>query len=233
MKRKTLTMILCLLTCLSLVGVGFASWVISAGDKEKVTGNIVVDTVTDNRIAITVTPVIATEKDIILNGPTGATTGWLTYSGEKTENLDVEFKCVVSYKAAGKKFAATSELKNPVVKFTEPENLDYTAAKGAGCFKLGGTDEKGYEISTLNVVDGKIEFTVTVKYEWGTAFGNKNPFAYYQSLNVTDDCGNAVNGDDAATWGDHAAYYLGLLDAIDNVGNKVAYNLTIQVEPAA
>ena len=42
-----------------------------------------------------------------------------------------------------------------------------------------------------------------------------------------------LNGDDDATWGDHAAYYLGLLDAIDNVGNKVAYNLTIQVEPAA
>lgn len=56
MKRKTMTMLLCLLTVLSIVGVGFASWVITAEATEIRTGNIVVDTVTDERLSIIVSP---------------------------------------------------------------------------------------------------------------------------------------------------------------------------------
>lgn len=40
MKRKTLTLTLSILACLALIGVGFASWIISAGKTETVTGNI-------------------------------------------------------------------------------------------------------------------------------------------------------------------------------------------------
>ena len=54
MKRKTLTLVLCLLTVMSLVGVGFASWVINANASEDVSGNIVVDTVSDERYNISV-----------------------------------------------------------------------------------------------------------------------------------------------------------------------------------
>ena len=53
MKRKTLTLTLSILACLALIGVGFASWVISAGKTETVTGNIVVDDVSDKRISLT------------------------------------------------------------------------------------------------------------------------------------------------------------------------------------
>ena len=52
MKRRSLTLVLCLLATLSLASVGFAAWVISAGDIENATGQINVDTVTDNRIMI-------------------------------------------------------------------------------------------------------------------------------------------------------------------------------------
>lgn len=232
MKRKSLTMILCLLTCLSLVGVGFAAWVISAGDKEVVTGNIVVDTVTDNRIELTVTPVSG--KDIILNGPAGAATGWLTYSGSQTEQLKVSFKCVVAYKS-GQTFTDASVLETPTATLAEPTgNTAYDKAKTNKCFALAsGTVDTlaftdGVNVSGLTVEDGKVVFTVTVAYVWGEIFGNDNPFTFYNAKDVSTDCGDAVNSNESATWGDHAAYYLGLLDAVDT--GSVAYNLTIQVD---
>ena len=54
MKRRTLTIVVGLLLTLSLVGVGFASWVISAKDEETIIGNVEVQTVTDRRLDITV-----------------------------------------------------------------------------------------------------------------------------------------------------------------------------------
>ena len=55
MKRKTMTLVLCLLAALALVSVGFASWVISADANKTVSGNIKVDTVEDKRLSADVT----------------------------------------------------------------------------------------------------------------------------------------------------------------------------------
>lgn len=52
MKRKTLTLTLSILACLALIGVGFASWVISADTSTNATGSFIVDTVTDNRLVV-------------------------------------------------------------------------------------------------------------------------------------------------------------------------------------
>ena len=53
MKRKTLTLTLSILACLALIGVGFASWIISAGTSATDQGSFIVDTVTDNRLVAT------------------------------------------------------------------------------------------------------------------------------------------------------------------------------------
>lgn len=52
MKRKTLTLTLSILACLALIGVGFASWIISAGATKNAEGSFIVDTVTDNRLVV-------------------------------------------------------------------------------------------------------------------------------------------------------------------------------------
>lgn len=52
MKRKTLTLTLCLLSCLALIGVGFAAWIITSDTEQEIEGNISVDTVTDNRLSV-------------------------------------------------------------------------------------------------------------------------------------------------------------------------------------
>ena len=57
-------------------------------------------------------------------------------------------------------------------------------------------------------------------------FGTNNPFTYYNSKKVDESV--TVDGTQIQNYGDHAAYYLGLLDAVDT--GSVAYNLTIQVD---
>lgn len=52
MKRKTLTLTLSILACLALIGVGFASWIISADTSTNAKGSFIVDTVTDNRLVV-------------------------------------------------------------------------------------------------------------------------------------------------------------------------------------
>ncbi|MBP3504501.1 MAG: hypothetical protein J6K18_05185 [Bacilli bacterium] len=253
MKRKSLTMILCLLTCLSLVGVGFASWVISSGDKETVSGNVVVDTVSDERIVLTVTePGV---KDIKFVGPSSTTTadGWLT-TDNKAANLEVTYACTVSKKTGS--FTSTSEIATPLATLVEPTESTYTTAKTKGCFELStdvgvtaATLDKFYQgikISTPTLEDGKIKFNVTVQYKWGSEFGGINPFDYYNELktgvnptfvrDVNATCGEAVDTISAedATWGDHAYYYLDLLSKLDSngatEGGLLSYSLTIQVD---
>ena len=100
MKRKSLTMILCLLTCLSLVGVGFASWVISSSDEQVVNGNIVVDTVTDNRIELSVVASTETGQNIKFLGPSDpeTTADWLTSTNTEKAVLEVVYNCTISKK---------------------------------------------------------------------------------------------------------------------------------------
>lgn len=278
MKRKTMTMMLCLLTVLSLVGVGFASWIINDGDEEVRNGNIVVDTVSDERLELTVTPlqlssgVHNTALDINFTAPSGYDNNnkWLQSDTTVYESLEVSFNCTVS-----KKNNTTFTSVNDIVltlDFTEPaltkqqqkvqngelvtdgegqpvfETVDtaYGAAKKANCFafatsvdgKTAAKDESdnnisGLFISNLTLSQDKetITFELTIKYVWGTAFGGENPFDFYAakakaSTKCNEAVGNILAAD--ATWGDHAAYYLGLLEAISSTAS---YSLTIQVDP--
>ncbi len=251
MKRKTLTMILCLLTVLSVVGVGFASWIITDGDEAVESGNIIVDTVSDQRLVLTVTPPI--EMDINFTGPkTPDNNGkWLKSNNPSvTENLEVTFLCRVT-KKDNSAFTAVSDIVLDL-DFVEPaltqgdsaNDTAYGAAKKANCFALAtetieGKTKKadGLYYSDLTLEEGSeedgyksITFAVTVKYVWGSIFGNENPFDYYNDgKSAGQKCGQTVDGDAEATWGDHASHYLTLLSTIPA---DTAYSLTIEVNPA-
>ena len=236
MKRKTLTLVLCLLTVMSLVGVGFASWVISADTTKNVSGNIVVDTVADQRLVITVN---TESQNIVFAGkekdyafPSKA---WLTLGGDdKTETLSVTYACSVTYKDSTIPFEVSKiEEKNIVgitvgAEFAATGTTEaYETAITAGCFEEPNQEAV---ITGLTLSNDKttLTFNVTITYSWGDAFGNLNPFKYYNTKNVGDKCG-AVDGtvlNENSTWGDHASYYLGLLEAIDN---SASYSITINV----
>ena len=241
MKRKTMTMLLCLLTVLSVVGVGFASWIITDGDQKTQEGNIIVDTVSDQRLVLEVTT--PSVINVNFTGPESAdnTGKWLKSDATNPANLVVEFSCKV-IKKDGTKFTATTDIKldadfvEPALTAGDPStDTEYGAAKKANCFALANTDgfEDGVKTSDLNLADegASITFTVTVKYVWGSIFGNENPFTYYNTEKTAGaKCDQTVDGNSEATWGDHAAYYLNLLSKIPAT---TEYSLTIEVNPAA
>lgn len=229
MKRKSLTMILCLLTCLSLVGVGFAAWVITGPAEAEATGNIVVDSVTDNRYTLSVS---ADNEDIILTGSAGNTAGWLQSNTTGQVNLDVVVTCTLT-KKSGKAFASTNEV-NATAVFTEPTTANYLAAKTAKCFEYVNcvVGEK-----TLTDEGKTLTFTVTITYKWGEIFKGSNPYTFYNDGKKSNDkCGVAIPKIDSyaevtadkATWADHANYYLRVLAAVETTAE---YGLTVTATP--
>ena len=52
MKRKSLTLLVCLLACLALGSVGFAAWVITSDNSDTTTGQVRVDVVKDARLQV-------------------------------------------------------------------------------------------------------------------------------------------------------------------------------------
>ena len=51
MKRKTITLVVYMLVCISLVSVGFAAWVITGGTSTNAGGNVTASTVTDSSLS--------------------------------------------------------------------------------------------------------------------------------------------------------------------------------------
>lgn len=109
MKRKTMTMMLCLLCTFALVSVGFASWVISTSTTEEFEGNIVVETITDKRLDVKVSFLDGEATDnknkIVFGRPVSYTSSnnsdWLEnddFSENNLENFTLKFKVVISNK---------------------------------------------------------------------------------------------------------------------------------------
>lgn len=228
MKRKTLTLCLSLLACLSLIGVGFAAWVISGGDSQDADGTITVDTVTDGRFTVT-DPTI---NDSIYYGmKLGATakdsTPWL-----KNNNDDADEKLVVTFDvtvtAATDLQADTETAWNEAVTVSAViAAIETDAWKAAIEAKVVADPEvsvaykAGQTASKTSAV-----YTVTITAKWGELFkldGNVvNPYLFYNDN--TKDVANAeglTTTEDIKTWGDHASYYLGLVEDLANTQYKV------------
>ena len=188
MKRKTMTLVLCLLAALALVSVGFASWVISADAKDIQKGNIVVDTVEDKRVEIHVT---LTNKNFVFGGPTseqmnGIDNPWLTNNNEHTEVLKVTANVQVYKKGTTTPVDLTSS--NVAFTVLDNESTGYALATGNKHYIVAPTVAteltKGASIGV---------YTVTIEFKWGTAFevtsgsGGVNPYIYYNKLEATDE----------------------------------------------
>lgn len=182
MKRKTLTLTLSILACLALIGVGFASWIISANTSTKAEGSFIVDTVSDK--SYTVTGDWKDKKsEIIFSAPTGDTTnGWLTNDSAKKENLTVTYQITVKY---GDGTKATGIANKITALVTAPENANYTAAVN-GKLIIAPTNATVEETG-----EGTGVYNITVTYQWGEHFANaeginQNPYVYYNAKQPSD-----------------------------------------------
>lgn len=179
MKRKTLTLTLSILACLALIGVGFASWIISANTSTKAEGSFIVDTVADKTYVVS-GEWLENKSSIIFGAPDtmNAQNPWLTNNSEgKTENLTVTYQLTVTY-GDGKK--ATGIANKITALVTAPENANYTAAVN-GKLIIAPTNATVEEAP-----EGNGKYNITVTYQWGEHFGNVNPYTYYNAKTATD-----------------------------------------------
>lgn len=183
MKRKTLTLTLSILACLALIGVGFASWIISADATKKAEGSFIVDTVTDNRLVatgrwITINGEEVTSNDNSAKVSFGApatmdnTKAWLTNDGKGTvAKLTVVYELTV--KTKGGEFVS---------------NLADNAITGTVSCANETYDPKYVALPTLTVTNkGNGIYYLQLDFNWGTDFGGKNPYDYYNAKTYTDE----------------------------------------------
>lgn len=217
MKRKTLTLTLSILACLALIGVGFASWIISADTSaEPAKGNIIVDTVEDKTYVVS-GEWLENKSSIIFGAPDtmNASNPWLTNDSEgKTENLTVTYQLTVKY---GDKTPATGlvDSNKIVVTFGAPNDPNYTAAVNGGLIiapKNATVEETG---------EGTGVYNITVTYQWGEHFGKVNPYTYYNGKTATDTLTDSTTTymQDAKT----------SLDTLSKIEETVKFTLNITV----
>ena len=223
MKRKTLTLALCLLATFALASIGFASWIIANPDltvNGTQEGSFVVYDTTESSITVDV----AFNKDsegneinqIIFGKPVGYILDekhWLTPGDEILEqNLSVTINFEVTN---------GSNAKNGLEYMVLVSAEDYeklAAAKTANLITFSAelftevTDAEGTVLGygvkrDLNATDA-----YTLTFEWGSAFGGINPVDHYNE--------DAYTADAKAN-----------LDELLKL-NGIIFNLTIQEKPA-
>lgn len=195
MKRRSLTLLVCLLACLALGSVGFAAWVITNDANAQDTGTIRVDVVKDARLSISAE---ITEGEQIIFGAkekdSSVANSWMKYeetddAGVKlNENLKAKIKIVIgnfdyldtltitltedtsAYYAQA--LAAKYVAALPVITKTAAELKDIADADA--------DDENKIENGTLTVY-------LDIEFKWGEAFDGKNPIDYYNGFEYSDD----------------------------------------------
>lgn len=225
MKRKTLTLTLSILACLALIGVGFASWIISANTSTNAKGNIIVDTVTDKSYVISAASWKGGNSKISFGAPKEMTvTGaWLTNdSTDKTENLTVTYQLTVTY-ADTKPATGLVNSNKIVATFGAPNDTNYKKAISDGLI-----------IAPENTIITETSagvYEITVTYKWGKHFANSadategvNPYTYYNGngRQATDKIGETSTTymQDAKT----------SLKTLEDIGANVEFTLTIEIK---
>lgn len=220
MKRKTLTLTLSILACLALIGVGFASWIISADTSTTAQGSFIVDTVSDK--SYTVTGDWKDKKsEIIFSAPTGDTTsGWLTNDSAKKENLTVTYQLTVKY---GDNTPATGIKDKIITTVSAPADPNYTAAVNGGLI-IAPTNATVEETA-----EGSGIYNITVTYKWGKHFADSadasegvNPYTYYNGKEAT----GKLNGSETTYMQDAKTS----LETLSKIEASVKFTLSITVK---
>lgn len=214
MKRKTLTLTLSILACLALIGVGFASWIISANATKEAEGSFIVDTVTDKTYNVE-GAWLNSQSKITFGAPAtmDAEDPWLTNNSEgKTENLTVTYQLTVTY---GDGTKATGIANKITAVVTAPADENYTAAVN-GKLIIAPTNA-----TVVEAPEGNGKYNITVTYQWGEHFGKVNPYTYYNLKNATD----KLNGSETTYMQDAKTS----LDTLSKIEASVVFTLNITV----
>ena len=181
------------LTAVSLLSVGFASWVLSATDTTTQEGSIQVETVDTSAVflidSVTLNPSPAnfkfgTPSETQISGYSGLVAEpWLTFDDAGTENLTVVISLDVQNVADQTAATAHVELTafTASAGYADAVTHNYVAALPAA-----NTIAPVYNTTT-----NKVDFTITLS--WGSAFGGKNPYEYFNTQTKSSALINEAN----------------------------------------
>ena len=179
-KKSGLISAVIALSCASLVSVGFASWVISQGSEESVSGTIVADTVDNQVHSLTLAwvtdatgatplgsnPVVTYGHPATMN----ASGAWLTATGDKVESLVFYLKVTCTNVNASNTIASVIAT-DPTVVSTAGQYANAASANLVGALPQA--------TKTATNFDANGSFVYTITFTWGSAFGSQNPYNYY------------------------------------------------------
>lgn len=227
-RTKVVALATSLLVGVSMMGVGFASWVIANQATSTATGNVKADAVSDESMTLEVTGG-ATDQNIVFGAPAVQQTlgAWLVNEGGATEVLTANFTLTVSDNIGNISVSLTSAGygNDEEDGFWKAVAAGYLAApvvsvssdvEGAFSVQTGSADtlsEGGAVIIErvgATVITGGTTVTVTLAFDWGTQFNGENPYDYYSELDYAtyhdeahsnlDNLYNYLNGDDGLTY---------------------------------
>ena len=207
MKRRNLTLSICILAVLALISVGFASWIITNPNSgTEAPGTIVVDDVTSEVFSITPTWDATSNGKIVFGKPVDYVekeTDWLTSDSTEKENLEAltETPINVSLKVVDNSIVSDKE-EDKELSETAAEKLfsDLTLPAPVITIKTG-VDGEGNDV--FSAFDGTIDFedldenakcVLKVSFAWGTATGSKNPYVYYNAIKFGTDLDPSEEG---------------------------------------
>lgn len=235
MKRRTLTLTLCILACIALIGVGFASWVITYNKKAEVTGNVDIDTISDKSHVVTVTS--GAGQSVVFGAKAVSSTTpktWLTLgksdSGEDdaTENLVLTYTVKVTNwndLVTGKEFIVTVE----EVKGSDDATPYASAVTSELVASLPSqTDSDATNKIKIENTETDGEYKVTITFNWGTYFNGKNPTDFYNENEATAVRTDAksIEGKETVTYMEDALNVIKNLDAYKNL-KSASFKVTI------
>ena len=194
------------LSAVSLVSVGFASWIISAGDSATIEGTIQVDTVEDHRFNILNKSALQSQNcNVVFGHPSAmeAENEWLKANGTKVENLEFSFDVYVeNMNATVGSVSATLDYAGTGSTYTANKNAyeaqdDTHGHKVIADLPTPTYSEKTQNTDSESAYHNKWYVTVTIKFGWGSYFTLDdepvNPYLFYNDGTKTA----ADNGDDA------------------------------------
>lgn len=232
MKRKSITLTICILAVLALASIGFASWIISNPNSGDVAdGTIWVDDVESQVFDVETTLSVTSIQFGVPTDYQAKATDWLTNDSGKTESLETVLTVVIKPETganlndtlnaaslgvtlsgiAGSDELTFEELSQrftnaglaaPVITIKNPSNSEWVA------FTDGKIDFADLDVDET-AGTGTCEIKVT--FGWGT---NGNPYTYYNGVGRSYD----THREEAETF----------LNGVYNALNGLSYKITIK-----
>lgn len=201
MKKKTLSLLLSGLLTVSLTGVGFAAWYITANTETSASGDISVEEVKDARVGLETSVTDANVHFGADKGQLQDSDCWLKNNGTDGEDLEFSFDLTVTnttyLTSVEISFAVHEEFNDSGVKTTN-NAATFAAASNYVVAPDLDPDTTGVQ-STVTFSKSDIALwtngkkTFNLNFTWGSAFNYKNPYQYYNSQTYSATLGSQAD----------------------------------------